>query len=231
MVVLEDRAWITQIRTAGAGAVATQLLARRDAASLGVIGSGTQARLQTAAALEVRPGIERLVVWGRTPAHVAKFVSDIESQFPNLHVVTASSPRDVAEAADILITATYSPEPLVRGGWLRPGALVIAMGADSDRKLELDTAAIVRAQRVVVDSKSQNEKLAEIGFGLRTKAFGPDRMDVELGDLLLASGPGPGDGRVAENDIVVCKLTGVAVQEIFVCRSLLADLGITPLSN
>jgi len=230
LMLLEDRAWITQIRTAGAGAVAVDLLARKDSRSLGLIGSGTQARLQASAAIHVRPSIDHITVWGRTPKHVSAYIDDMHSSYPGIFIEGAQSPEDVARNSEILITATYAQEPLIRGDWLPDGVLVIAMGADSVFKRELDADAIKNADSVVVDSRNQNEHLGEIGFGIRSGAFGAERIDCELGEILLNSATS-GGGRKSRSEKIVCKLTGVAVQEIFVCNSLLRDLNYDLISS
>jgi ornithine cyclodeaminase len=228
LAVLEDRAWITQARTAGAGAVAAGLLARSGAATLGIVGSGTQARLQAAAILHVLAGIRKLVVWGRTPANARRFADEMRASHPKLAVEVAKEPEEAARAADVLVTATYATEPIVRGEWLAEGVLVIGMGADSIFKRELDPEALLRADKVYVDSRSQNEILAEVGHGIREGLFDAGRIDGEIGDLLIAADAGDGTaaGRTADRERILCKLTGVAVQEIFVCDYLLRGLGI-----
>lgn len=221
LALLEDRAWITQARTAGAGAVAAELLARPGARTLGVIGSGMQARLQTTAILHVLPDLSRVVVWGRTRGKAEECAAELRSGHPGMTVEVAGSPEEAVRPADIVVTSTYSTEPLVKEEWLSPGSLAIGMGADSAHKLEIDPKALAAADRVVVDSRTQNEKLAEVAWGIRHGLFGPERIDAEIGEMLLS-----GEGRRREDERIVCKLTGVAVQEIFVCDYLLRQLGV-----
>jgi ornithine cyclodeaminase len=222
LAVLEDRAWITQARTAGAGAVAAELLARPGAATLGILGSGTQARLQATAILHVLPGLRRLVAWGRTPENARRFAAEMRSSHPHLQIDAVESPEEAVRGSDVIVTTTYAHEPIVRGEWLGEGALVIAMGADSPYKREIDAETLLRADKVYVDSRSQNEILAEVGHGLREGLFDRSRIDGEIGDVLSAAVA----GRIADRERIVCKLTGVAVQEIFVCDYVLRSLGI-----
>ncbi len=231
LAVLEDRAWITQARTAGAGAVVAELLARPGASTLGIIGSGTQARLQATAILHVLPRLRRLVVWGRTPENTRRFASEIRSSHPGLTVDVGKNAEEAARAADILVTATYAAEPIVRGEWLAEGVLVIGMGADSVFKRELAPDVLLHADKVYVDSRSQNEIIAELGHGIREGLFDAGRIDAEIGDLLISAdggdgGDGASAGRTSDRERIVCKLTGVAVQEVFVCDYLLRSLGI-----
>lgn len=222
LALLEDRAWITQARTAGAGAVAAELLGRPGARTLGLIGAGTQARLQTLAILHVLPEIDRVVVWGRNAANVERYVAEVSGARPDVQVQSAATVEEAARAADILVTTTYSTQPLVQGEWIREGGLVIGMGADAAHKVEIDPACLPFMDRVIVDSRSQNIKLAEVGYGIRNGLFDESRIDAEIGEVLMNGGP----GRSRDTDRIVCKLTGVAVQEIFVCEYLLKELGV-----
>lgn len=225
LAVIEDRAWITQLRTAAAGAVAAEALARPDSEILGVYGSGAQARLQTDAVLHACPGIRKVLVWGRTPDHVRRFADGLRASRPDLTVEAKSHAEEVARPADIVVTATYANEPIVRGEWLPEGVLVIGMGADSIFKRELDPETILKADKVYVDSRSQNEILAEIGHGIRDGLFDAHRIDAEIGDVLTAADQGQ-PGRASDRERIVCKLTGVAVQEIFVCDYVLRAFGV-----
>ncbi|MFL6260981.1 MAG: ornithine cyclodeaminase family protein [Thermoanaerobaculia bacterium] len=225
LAVLEDRAYITQLRTAAAGAVGAQALARPGAETLAIFGSGAQARLQTDAILHVCPGIRRVLAWGRTPENVRRFAEGLRASRPGLTVAVKTEAEEAARPADILVTTTYANEPIVRGEWLREGALVIAMGADSVHKRELDPEAVLRADKVYVDSRSQNEILGEVGHGIRTGLWDAGRIDGEIGEMLLAAEQGR-PGRTSDRERILCKLTGVAVQEIFVCDYVLKAFGI-----
>jgi ornithine cyclodeaminase/alanine dehydrogenase-like protein (mu-crystallin family) len=225
LAVLEDRAYITQLRTAGAGAVGAQALARPGAETLAIFGSGAQARLQTDAILHVCPGIRRVLAWGRTPENVRRFAEGLRASRPDLTVEVKADPEEAARPADVLVTTTYATEPIVKGEWLREGALVIAMGADSNYKREIDPEAILRADKVYVDSRSQNQTLGEVGHGIRTGLWEATRIDGEIGEMLLAAEQGR-PGRTSDRERIVCKLTGVAVQEIFVCDYVLKAFGV-----
>jgi ornithine cyclodeaminase/alanine dehydrogenase-like protein (mu-crystallin family) len=226
LAVLEDRAYITQLRTAAAGAVGAQALARAGAETLAIFGSGAQARLQTDAILHVCSGIRRVLAWGRTPANVQRFAEGLRNSRPDLTVEVMTGAEEAARPADILVTTTYAGEPIVRGEWLREGVLVIAMGADSIHKRELDPEAVLRADKVYVDSRSQNEILGEVGHGIRAGLWDVSRIDGEIGEMLIAADQGR-PGRASDRERIVCKLTGVAVQEIFVCDYVLKAFGLT----
>jgi ornithine cyclodeaminase len=218
--LLEDRAWITQARTAAAGAVAAEALAPPSPRVLGVIGAGQQARLQTEAIVHVQPSIEEIAVWGRSEEKTRACVEDIQKLFPGKKVRAASTPHDCAANADIVVATTYSRTPLLDVGDVRPGALVIGVGSDAHYKCEISPALIQSAQMVVVDSRKQNSVLGDIGRGIRENVFGPERMDAELGEVLMGTAR-----KRAPEDTVICKLTGIAAQEAFVCDLVMKRLG------
>jgi ornithine cyclodeaminase len=227
LAVLEDRAYITQLRTAAAGAVGAEALARPGAETLAIFGSGAQARLQTEAILHVCSGVRRVLAWGRTPGNVQRFAEGLRASRPDLTVEVKTDAEEAARPADVLVTTTYSGEPIVRGEWLREGALVIAMGADSIHKRELDPEAVLQADKVYVDSRSQNETLGEVGHGIRAGLWDASRIDGEIGEMLIAAEQGR-PGRASDRERILCKLTGVAVQEIFVCDYVLRAFGLMP---
>ena len=143
-----------------------------------------------------------MLVWGRTPDHVRRFVDGLRASRPDLTVEAMSHPEEVARASDIVVTTTYAAEPIVRGEWLPEGVLVIAMGADSIHKRELDPEAILQADKVYVDSRSQNEILAEVGHGIRTGLWDASRIDAELGEVLAAADEGQ-PGRTSDGERIV----------------------------
>jgi ornithine cyclodeaminase len=166
-----------------------------------------------------------VLAWGRTPENVRRFAEGLRASRPDLTVEVKTDPEEAARPADILVTTTYSGEPIVRGEWLREGALVIAMGADSIHKRELDPEAVLKADKVYVDSRSQNQTLGEVGHGIRAGLWDASRIDGEIGEMLLAAEQGK-PGRASGTERILCKLTGVAVQEIFVCDYVLKAFGV-----
>ncbi|MFG1685319.1 ornithine cyclodeaminase family protein [Nonomuraea sp. NPDC049269] len=201
--LLMDEHHLTDVRTAAAGAVATRLLARPDAATVAVLGTGAQARLQVLAARAVRP-IEHVVVWGRRPDAARALRAALLAAGPPLTVSVADHPSDAVRRADVIVTATGSRRPILEGAWLRPGQHVTAVGADDDTKAELDPACFHRADVLAVDSRESTPLHAG---DLRASGRAPD---VELGDLLLGRHP----GRTSTSQITVAKLVGLGIQDL-----------------
>lgn len=203
-----DRCFITDLRTAAAGAVAAKALARKDIERVAVIGTGTQARYQIQALSKVRE-FDELRVWGRTQAHVEGYVSDMRKLI-GAAVVPANSAEEAVRDADIVVTATMSTAPVVRAQWISMGTHITAVGSDSPEKQELETAVLRLADKYVCDSVRQCAKLGELHHAIEDGTMSEGDVHGELGEVLL----GTKKGREGEGEITVCDLTGIAVQDV-----------------
>lgn len=143
-LAMVDGQSITAIRTAAVSAAATKLLAREDAETLAVLGTGEQARSHVEAMLQVR-GIKRAKVWGRTPDKARAFAAAMSSRW-NIEMTAALSVQDAVMDADIICTATAATEPVLHGAWVKPGAHINAVGACRPHERELDTALVAGAR-------------------------------------------------------------------------------------
>jgi ornithine cyclodeaminase len=203
--LLLDNGFLTDIRTAAAGALAADLLARPIVRTVGVLGSGIQAREQLRCLAHVRT-FHRVVAWSPTRERLMRYCDELRSQ--DLEVIAAASPEEVCRAADLLITATPSRQPLVRAEWLNEGVHITALGSDSPGKRELDTDCLDRADLVVVDRFAQCSAFGELKYALDAGVL--TRNDVhELG--ALAAGRKP--GRTSDREITIADLTGVGFQD------------------
>jgi alanine dehydrogenase len=195
-----------QLRTGAASAVAARHLAKSDATSLGLIGTGWQAESQLACIRAALPGIEHVVAYSRNRERLTAFCDrfDVEPGEYN---------RDAAEQ-DVVVTATSSKDPVLRGEWLKPGALVCAMGANRIASRELDNAVLERASFVCCDSKEQ----AQIEAGDLVEPVERGVLDwLEVHELSEVVG-GETTGRGREDDIVLFKSLGIAAEDLAVAR-------------
>jgi alanine dehydrogenase len=196
------------IRTGAASGLATKLMARRDAGTLAVIGAGKQAIHQVAAVAAVRP-IKTVRVHTRSAEGRTGFAQTIEKRFS----VAAEPVPDAAscvEGADVVVTITKSAEPVCCGAWLAPGVHVNAAGANAADRRELDAEAVLKAQLVVTDARSQAQ-LEAAEFRDLAAAGRLDWKSVhELGDL--AGGRIP--GRRREEDITLFKSLGIGLEDV-----------------
>lgn len=204
--VLLDNGYLTDVRTAAAGAVAARHLSRADSKVAGILGSGTQARLQLKALTLVR-GIERAVIWGRDPEKAAQCARDCSEE---LGIdVTSGSIKDVMEMADIVVTTTPSGTPLITADMLRPGQHVTAVGADADYKTELAPDVIPAATLFVCDRRSQSIQQGELRPAIAAGTVTTPETTPELGEIIT----GQKTGRQSAQDITICDLTGTGLQD------------------
>ena len=202
LVAVVEANKLGQLRTGAASGVAAKYLARSGASSVGVIGCGWQAESQVACIREAVPTIERVVAYCRTAERLREFCARTGAEPGESH-------RDAAEH-DVVVTATTSSDPVLRGEWLRPGALVCAIGANDARARELDNVVLERASFVCCDSREQSK--IESGDLLEPIERGVlDWLEVhELQDVVA----GETAGRQSDADIVVFKSNGIAAWDI-----------------
>ncbi len=205
--VLLDNGYLTDVRSAAAGAVAAKWLARPDAKRAGIIGSGTQARLQLKALTLVRD-IERALVWGRDPASARACAADCAEDL-GLEVTAVDSIAEVMGASDIVVTTTPSAQPLIDASQLRPGQHITAMGSDAEYKTELAPDVIATVDQYVCDHHAQCLKQGELRAAVAAGAVSPDLDYVEIGTLIARQR----SARGSSTAITLCDLTGTGVQD------------------
>ena len=209
---LLDGGFLTDLRTGAAGGVAAKHLAPETIERVAVIGTGTQARYQLDALAVVRPGFGRVIVWGRNQDHAEACVEDLRVRpgLPEDCVFgTADSVEEAVEGADLVITCTASREPLVRAAWLTAGTHVTAAGADSPDKQELEPELLADADLVVVDSRTQCGRIGELHHAIEAGLMDASHA-TELGEICDGGRP----GRTSAEQLTVCDLTGVGVQDV-----------------
>jgi ornithine cyclodeaminase len=198
---------ITAVRTAAVSGVATRLLARDDASTLAILGTGIQGRAHLDAMRAVGR-FERIVVWGRTPGRFA----DLDG------VEEVAGAEEAVRLADVLVTATSAAEPLVRREWLRPGVHINAVGSSIPTTRELDTATMVDAALFVDRRESTVNEAGDYLFPHREGAIDAEHIRAEIGELLL----GTATGRASAEEITVFKSLGLAVEDLAAAEHVLA---------
>ena len=220
--LLLDNGYLTDVRTGAAGAVAAEVLARRDATTVGVIGSGVQARHQVRCLREVRR-VDRVVAWSIDPAGLDAYVTEMR-EILGVAAEAAESPERVVWEADILVTATPSRAAIVAARWLHPGLHITAVGSDGPGKQELEAGVLRAADLVVVDRLSQCRRLGELQHGIAAGLFGDERVHAELGEIVAGS-KAP---RTSDAQITVADLTGVGFQDTAIACRAFARVAGTP---
>jgi ornithine cyclodeaminase/alanine dehydrogenase len=204
LVAVVEADQLGRLRTGAASGVAARHLAREGAASLGVIGCGHQAETQVACIRAAVPTIERVVAYCRTEASLARFCRTVGAEAGESH-------RDAAEQ-DVVVTITTSRDPVLRGEWLRTGAVVCAAGANVLGARELDNVVLERAAFVCCDSKEQ-ARLESSDLVEPIARGSLDWLEVhELQEVVAGDVP----GRQAPEDIAVFKSNGLAAWDVAV---------------
>lgn len=202
--------YLGQMRTGAASGVATQFMARHDASEVGLFGSGKQARTQLEAVCKVRK-IRRAQVYSRTEEHRARFAAEM-SAVCQTEVVPVPRPEMAAEDKDIIITATSSREPVLKGDWIAEGTHLNAIGSNFLGKAELDAVAVRRCESIVVDSKDQ-ARLEAGDFAQALEDGSIHWADVhELGQVIV----GRFTGRAHPQDVTLFKSLGIAIEDVAV---------------
>jgi ornithine cyclodeaminase/alanine dehydrogenase-like protein (mu-crystallin family) len=212
LVAVIDADKLGQLRTGAASGVAARHLAKSGARTLGVIGCGWQAESQVACIRAAVPAIEHVVAYCRTESSLRAFCERNNCE-------PAESHRDPAEC-DVVVTVTGSPDPVLRGEWLQPGALVCAVGANDGRRRELDNVVLERASFVCCDSIDDAKlESADLVEPIANRVL--DWLEVhELQEVVA----GELAGRQSDDDIVVFKSNGLAAWDIAAAAAVVAKL-------
>jgi ornithine cyclodeaminase len=205
--LLLDNGYLTDVRTAAAGAVAARHLARADASSACILGAGCQARLQLKALCLVRP-IRTAMVWARDVSKAEAAAADMTKEL-GIDVSVAHDPASAVGAADVIVTTTPATSPVLEAGWLRPGQHVTAMGSDQHTKNELEPACLVKVDLYVPDRLSQTRILGELRSAIAAGLIPAETDFAELGTIVSGAAP----GRTAPDQITIADLTGTGVQD------------------
>ncbi len=209
--ILLDEGYLTNLRTAVAGAVVAKYLAPAKVTTVGILGAGVQGRMQLDWLKRVR-SFDEAVVWGIDADELAAFRRDMDA--PGLKIRTTLRAEEVAASANLIVTCTPSTRPLLKAAWIRPGTHITAVGSDTAEKQELETGILAKADRVVVDSLSQSTLRGEVYKAVGAGAIGRERL-VELGRVISDATL----RRASDNEITVADLTGVAVQDIMISKA------------
>ncbi|MBX2833004.1 MAG: ectoine utilization protein EutC [Rhodospirillales bacterium] len=205
--VLLDNGYLTDIRTAAAGGVAANHLARKDAKHVTIYGAGVQAQLQLKAITLVRD-ITSATIWARDIGKAEACAKKASSEL-GIPISATSDGQDACAKADIIVTTTPAREPILLADWVKPGTHITAMGSDAEHKNEIDPALIGRADLYVSDSQAQTSILGELHHAIDAGIVAKDATFPELGQIIAKSMT----GRTSAGQITVCDLTGTGVQD------------------
>jgi ornithine cyclodeaminase len=209
--ILHDECYLTNVRTAAAGAVVAKYLAPQTVERIGVFGAGVQGRMQVEALLPI-VDCREVVVWGTGHEELEAYREAMNNH--GLSIQTTLAAEEIAATCNLIVTCTPSHKPLLRAEQIREGTHITAMGSDTREKNELDPAILGKADLVVADSIEQCLVRGEICHALEAGAITEGDL-VELGTVIA----NPGLRRTSDSQITVADLTGVAVQDIQISKA------------
>ncbi len=214
--VLLDNGYLTDLRTAAAGAVAARHLAP-ETKVFGVLGAGLQARLQARATHLVRP-FERVLVWGRDADKAEACAAEIGRDL-GVAAQAVSDAAEVVAASQTVVTTTPARAPILQAEWLHPGLHITAMGSDAPEKNEIAAQALARADLYVADRVSQCATLGELRSALAAGVMSAEGVP-DLGEIATGAHP----GRQTEAQITICDLTGTGAQDTAIASHVMTVL-------
>ena len=210
--ILLDEGYLTDIRTAAAGALAARYFAPKNIKAIGIIGTGIQARLQLEFLLKNKP-CDTIWIWGRQQNNAEKLKEKFSN---NLNINIASTPKEVAANCNLIVTTTPSHKALLKAEDIKAGTHITAVGSDTSDKQELESELLKRADILVADSLPQSKSRGEIYRATKDAVITAKNV-IELGvalqDISLQ--------RVNDQQITIVDLTGVAVQDIMISTAVL----------
>ncbi|MBB4226667.1 ectoine utilization protein EutC [Rhizobium mongolense] len=205
--LLLDNGYLTDVRTAAAGAVAAKHLSRENSKVAAIFGAGMQAKLQLEALMLVRP-IREARIWARDFAKAQGVAAQLAKSL-GLAVTAVADPKNAVAGADVIVTTTPSQTPILKAEWLEAGQHVTAMGSDAEHKNEIDPVAIAKAWLYVADSLKQTRRLGELHHAIATGTVAADAAFPELGQIVA----GQRRGRSHATQITIADLTGTGIQD------------------
>ncbi len=208
--ILLDEGYLTDIRTAAAGAVAARYLAPSTISCIGIVGTGVQARLQLEYLKPVTTCRE-VIVWGRTEEKLAAYKS--EPSLKEFSITTTTDIRYLTSRCNLIVTTTPSRRALLMSAHILPGTHITAMGADAEGKQEIDPMLFSKADIIVADSKEQCIDHGDIGYAVRNEISDSSKV-IELGEVIANKNL----RRSNDQQITIADLTGVAIQDIQITK-------------
>jgi ornithine cyclodeaminase len=210
--MLLDEGYLTDLRTAAAGCIAAKHLAPKNVSCIGIVGTGAQAYYQLKL-LSFTKECRRVMIWGRDESRARKLKDHPDLQ--DWKIELAKDLTQLTANCNLIVTTTSSTRPILFAHQIQPGTHITAVGADDVGKQELDPEIFAKAEKVIVDSRSQGIAIGDVSYAVKQGLIKKERL-VELGEVIMNSSL----GRISESEITVADLTGVAIQDLQIAAAI-----------
>lgn len=214
--VLLDEGYLTEVRTAAAGAVVAKYMAPQQVHRIGIFGAGTQGKMQLLYLQSIIP-CKEVIVWGVNQEELDAYKKEMEPH--GYSIRTTMDNQEIPSSCNLIVTATPSQRPLISVDHIQEGSHITAMGSDTAEKIELDPRILQKADIVVADSISQCLSRGEIYQAMEAGVLDKESV-VELGEIIMDED----QRRTSDKQITVADLTGVAVQDIQISKAVYREL-------
>ncbi|OGH68469.1 MAG: hypothetical protein A3J66_01695 [Candidatus Magasanikbacteria bacterium RIFCSPHIGHO2_02_FULL_47_14] len=212
LAVIDEGGWLTNLRTACAGAVADKYFRTSRASALGIIGAGAQAEFQLRVILSLNKNYTRVYIWNRTPEKAKQLIKKLRQDFQDIIFETSETISHIVAASDTVITVTPSTEPLITADLIQNGKTFIGVGADMPEKCEIEPAAYKKADKIFVDDIQSNVVLGSIARGLKENTLTLEDITGEIGEVI----GGKKQGRTDDRESIVVTLVGIGAQDTYI---------------
>ena len=215
--ILADNGYLTDLRTAAAGALAASYLTHKKPLNVAVLGAGVQGQMQLRLVSKVRE-IGELSIWSRSWSRTLRWKEKLaEAGRPD--AIAHEDPEIAIANADLVITATPARSPIIGTGAIKMGATLIAVGSDGPNKQEVAAEVVAAADKVVTDLTSQCVRLGELHHAVEAGLMTEGDIHAELGEIVMEEKPGR-----ESDETIICDLTGVGVQDASIGEMVFVEL-------
>lgn len=220
VTILKDNGYLTDIRTAAMGALVTNYFSNPEASMLGIIGTGTQARLQGEAMLMIRD-LQQINIWGKNIVKACLLKEHLETLSHGTIIKVYNSVERLMIDSQMIITTTASKQSIIKTESLKPGHHITALGADDLFKKEIHPGVFLQADKIFVDSVKAVKQVGELSDLLKASLL-PFSSITEIGDVFN----GVEKGRTDRNEITIAKLVGIGIQDMVAANMVMEKMGL-----
>lgn len=212
LAIIDEQGWLTNLRTACAGAIADKYFKLRDARTLGIIGAGAQALNQCQLILDQNQQYKKVIIWNRSIDRAQTMQQELTKLFTEVDFQVIAKLENLTSVADTILTATPATEPILHAELINKPVTIIGIGADMPNKCEIAPELYKKADKVYVDSLQSNRLLGGIARGLKQKIITDNDITGEIGQVISQEVP----GRKSNNELIIVKSVGIGAQDTYI---------------
>jgi len=211
LAVIDEKGWLTNLRTACAGAIAEKMFRKKNYNVLGIIGAGTQASWQIKVILSIPNKYKKIIIWNRTYKKAVLLKNELSKMYPKIKFEVFFLVKDLVLQSDTIISVTASQNPIVKNTMINNGKTIISIGSDMPNKCEIDPQIYSISNKIFVDNIKSNKLLGNIKRAIDSGCIQLKNISGEIGDLLLTNKK----GRENDNQLILVSLVGLGSQDTY----------------